>query len=42
MTLSPDVQAVHVACEGDDSIITEWQKDVEHPMRGWGRPCRGW
>ncbi len=38
MTLSPDVQAVHVACEGDDSIITEWQEQVEHPMRDCGAP----
>ena len=36
MTLSPDVQAVHVICEGDDSILGEWQSVVEEPAREAG------
>ena len=36
MTLSPDVQAVHVTCEGDDSILAEWQSVVEQPAREAG------
>jgi amino acid transporter len=38
MTLSPEVQAVHVECEGDDSITREWQSAVERPMREAGAP----
>jgi len=38
MTLSPEVQAVHVICEGDDSILTEWQSVVEQPAREAGTP----
>jgi len=38
MTLSPEVQAVHVTCEGDDSILAEWQSVVEAPAREAGVP----
>ncbi|HVO60852.1 MAG TPA: APC family permease [Terriglobales bacterium] len=38
MTLSPEVQAVHVTCEGDDSILSEWQNVVERPAREVGIP----
>ena len=38
MTLSPEVQAVHVECEGDDSIAREWQSVVEQPAREAGAP----
>lgn len=38
MTLSPEVQAVHVACDQDDSITTEWQSVVEQPARKAGAP----
>jgi amino acid transporter len=38
MTLSPEVQAVHVTCEGDDSIIEEWRSVVEQPAREAGTP----
>jgi amino acid transporter len=37
MTLSPDVQAVHVTCE-DDAGIAEWQSAVEAPSRDAGVP----
>jgi hypothetical protein len=36
MALSPEVQAVHVTCEGDDSILSEWQSAVEQPAREAG------
>ncbi len=38
MTLSPEVQAVHVTCEGDDSILAEWHSVVEDPAREAGVP----
>ncbi len=38
MTLSPEVQAVHVTCEGDDSILAEWHSAVEDPAREAGTP----
>jgi amino acid transporter len=38
MTLSPDVQAVHIACGEDDSIAAEWQSMVERPAREAGAP----
>jgi len=38
MTLSLEVQAVHVICEGDDSILAEWQSVVEQPAREAGTP----
>ncbi len=38
MTLSPEVQAVHVECDGDDSIAREWQSVVEQPAREAGAP----
>jgi len=39
MTLSPDVQAVHITCEGDDSILGEWHSVVEEPAREAGVPA---
>ena len=38
MTLSPEVQVVHVACGEDDSIAAEWQSTVEQPTREAGAP----
>lgn len=38
MTLSPEVQVVHVACGEDDSIAAEWQSTVEQPAREAGAP----
>jgi hypothetical protein len=38
MTLSPEVQAVHVTCEGDDSILSEWQHVIERPAKEVGAP----
>jgi len=38
MTLSPDVQAVHVTCEGDDSILADWKSVVEEPAQQAGLP----
>jgi hypothetical protein len=38
MTLSPEVQAVHIACDEDDSITTEWQSVVAGPAREAGFP----
>jgi hypothetical protein len=38
MTLSPDVQAVHIACDGDDAIAAEWQAAIEQPARAAGAP----
>ncbi len=38
LTLSPDVQAVHIACGEDDSINAEWQSAVEQPAREAGAP----
>ncbi len=38
LTLSPEVQAVHVTCEGDDSILGEWHSVVEDPAREAGAP----
>jgi len=38
MTLSPEVQAVHIACGEDDSIAAEWQSTVEQPAREAGVP----
>jgi hypothetical protein len=37
-TLSAEVQAVHVQCEGDESITREWQSAVEQPAREAGAP----
>lgn len=39
MTLSPEVQAVHVACDEDDSITAEWQSAVEQPAGKAGKPA---
>jgi len=36
MTLSPDVEAVHVACDEDDSVTREWQRVVDEPARAAG------
>jgi amino acid transporter len=38
MTLSPEVQAVHIECEGDDNVAKEWQSAVEHPAHEAGAP----
>jgi amino acid transporter len=38
MTLSPEVQAVHIACDEDDSITTEWQSVVAGPAQEAGFP----
>jgi amino acid transporter len=38
MTLSPEVQAVHVAWGEDDTIDAEWQSTVEQPARDAGAP----
>jgi amino acid transporter len=38
MTLSPEVQAVHIACGENDSIASEWQNSVERPARAAGTP----
>jgi len=38
MTLSPHVEAVHVTCEGDDSILGEWQSVVVDPAQQAGTP----
>ena len=38
MTLSPEVQVVHIACGEDDSIEAEWQSTVEQPAREAGAP----
>ncbi len=38
MTLSPEVQAVHIECDGDDRITSEWKTAVEQPAREAGVP----
>jgi hypothetical protein len=39
MTLSPDVEAVHVACDEDDSVTSEWRGLVDEPARAAGVPA---
>ncbi|MGA2992374.1 MAG: APC family permease, partial [Candidatus Korobacteraceae bacterium] len=38
MTLSPEVQVVHVTCDEDDSLPGQWQSAVEQPARETGAP----
>ncbi len=36
MSISPDVEAVHIACDEDDSVAAEWRRVVEDPARAAG------
>ena len=38
MTLSPEVLAVHVTCEGDEDICSDWQSAVAGPAQEAGAP----
>jgi hypothetical protein len=38
MTLSGEVQGVHIACDEDDSITAEWQSVVAGPAQEAGFP----
>ncbi len=38
MTLSRDVQAVHVVCDGDDTVTSQWHSEIERPAREAGGP----
>jgi amino acid transporter len=38
LTLSHQVQVVHVECEGTDGLIRDWAKEIEQPARAAGLP----